>query len=470
LQFDTSRIPNNHTITSASLIMNTDPAYPTTRTRGATTHLVSASFDVGEFETELSLDDYDEIGGSSFGSITFLQVKNQSIIKTITLNSSGLAYINKDGLTKFGLRGSYDLSGSAPPADGLYYHKWQNGGGAEPSLSVTTEAPAGTFLVDFQISGAGSLSGETLQSVSSGGDATAVTAIPDPTYELGNWTGDVSSTSNPLTVTNVTEDMIIYANFRAKVASLGYGGAIYNDSLKVQVDGVNSNWFQCSTGTVSFNGRSSEGHPWLDTKTLVSGPTDTPVLFATKLFTDRFYSVAKFQAYEGQRTTAFVGEYNHSYSNIEYSLWRYASSDYPAQADSTGYGLHVYDPTGSYLTFSSGEKCLRYVGDYVKDCPIYSTNGDPGQSVYVTVEDAYNNYFTLSPIATCYDIFKRDYYSQWVMYYYANMMRAYNATTVEISSRYFGKDSGNYRDPENPTRHVYAAPKIILAEMSDNMS
>lgn len=57
----------------------------------------------------------------------------------------------------------------------------------------------------------GSLSGETFQEVSYGGDGTAVSALPDSGYQFVDWSD--GSTDNPRTDTNVTEDLDVTANF-----------------------------------------------------------------------------------------------------------------------------------------------------------------------------------------------------------------------------------------------------------------
>jgi uncharacterized repeat protein (TIGR02543 family) len=73
------------------------------------------------------------------------------------------------------------------------------------------------YTVTFQTDGTAgaSLTGSTSQLVTSGGNCTAVTANAPVGYYLLNWTGTggFTSTANPLTVTNVTQNMTITANF-----------------------------------------------------------------------------------------------------------------------------------------------------------------------------------------------------------------------------------------------------------------
>ena len=100
---------------------------------------------------------------------------------------------------------------------------------------------ANSYTVNFSFGAHGSLTGTTPQTpISYGASTTAVTAVPAAGYHLVNWTGTggfVTSTSNPLTVTNVTANMTITANFALN----------FTTSL---VSSTGSGTFTCS-GTVS---------------------------------------------------------------------------------------------------------------------------------------------------------------------------------------------------------------------------
>ena len=91
--------------------------------------------------------------------------------------------------------------------------------------------------VTFLAGANGSLSGTTTQSIFWGDDCTPVEAIPDTGYHLDSWTGDLTSTDNPLTVTNVTDHMTITAQFAINmypiIATSGTGGSItpYGETL-----------------------------------------------------------------------------------------------------------------------------------------------------------------------------------------------------------------------------------------------
>ncbi|MBN2451700.1 MAG: choice-of-anchor D domain-containing protein, partial [Lentisphaeria bacterium] len=79
----------------------------------------------------------------------------------------------------------------------------------------------------------GSLTGATDQMIPAGSDATPVTAVPDATYVFSRWTsigGATFSTQNPLTVTAVSVDLALTAEFVLKTYTLTYtagaGGTI----------------------------------------------------------------------------------------------------------------------------------------------------------------------------------------------------------------------------------------------------
>ena len=82
---------------------------------------------------------------------------------------------------------------------------------ATVSITVTQVTRAVTFVAGA----GGTLTGTTSQTVNLYGSTAPVTAEPNPGYHFVNWTGagGFSSTSNPLTVSNVTADLTITANF-----------------------------------------------------------------------------------------------------------------------------------------------------------------------------------------------------------------------------------------------------------------
>lgn len=68
------------------------------------------------------------------------------------------------------------------------------------------------YVVTFVAGANGSIIGQTEQHILTGGDASAVYAAAASGYQFDSWTGTVE-TDNPLTLTNVTADDTITANF-----------------------------------------------------------------------------------------------------------------------------------------------------------------------------------------------------------------------------------------------------------------
>ncbi len=73
-----------------------------------------------------------------------------------------------------------------------------------------------TYTVTFQAGANGTIAPTAAHTVASGSSTSAVTATASSGYQFLNWTspGGFTSTANPLTVTNVTANMTITANFQ----------------------------------------------------------------------------------------------------------------------------------------------------------------------------------------------------------------------------------------------------------------
>ncbi|MEI6421685.1 MAG: ice-binding family protein, partial [Lentisphaerota bacterium] len=85
-----------------------------------------------------------------------------------------------------------------------------------------------TYTVTFVEGANGTITGTKVQTVFQGGSTTAVTAAPSTGYHFVNWTGGLSSTANPLTVTNVMADMTITANFAINIYTVTFDLAGYS--------------------------------------------------------------------------------------------------------------------------------------------------------------------------------------------------------------------------------------------------
>ncbi|MBI4913448.1 MAG: redoxin domain-containing protein [Acidobacteria bacterium] len=81
--------------------------------------------------------------------------------------------------------------------------------------TLTTSATLNGYTVTFVAGAGGTITGNASQTVAPGGNCTAVTAVPNSGFSFTNWTGAgfTTSTSNPLTVNNVTQNLTITANF-----------------------------------------------------------------------------------------------------------------------------------------------------------------------------------------------------------------------------------------------------------------
>lgn len=80
--------------------------------------------------------------------------------------------------------------------------------------AIVTAPESQTYTVTFLAGNGGTVSGTTQQAITDGGSGASVTAVPDNGYQFVNWTGSGYNLSvNPLTVTNVTGDLTITANF-----------------------------------------------------------------------------------------------------------------------------------------------------------------------------------------------------------------------------------------------------------------
>ncbi|HIJ88660.1 MAG TPA: hypothetical protein HPP97_13440 [Desulfuromonadales bacterium] len=154
---------------------------------------------------------------------------------------------------------------TAVPATGYHFVNWTGTGGfvtttANPltvtgvtaNQSITANFAITSYALTFAAGANGTLNGPTAQTVNYGAAATAVTAVPNIGYHFVNWTGTggfVTTATNPLTVTTVSADQSITANFAIDsftvTPSIGIGAG--NGSITpLTAQSVNYN------GTASF--------------------------------------------------------------------------------------------------------------------------------------------------------------------------------------------------------------------------
>ncbi|MCM8538320.1 MAG: InlB B-repeat-containing protein [Lentisphaeraceae bacterium] len=135
---------------------------------------------------------------------------------------------------------SSSLPVTATANTGYYFTNWSNGSTANPlTINNVTEndillanfAPF-QYSVTYLTDGNGTISGETSQTIDHGKSASQVTATANTGYEFKQWSD--GSTTNPRTVTNVTEALNLTAEFEAIAQELTveFGEVTTNHSWK----------------------------------------------------------------------------------------------------------------------------------------------------------------------------------------------------------------------------------------------
>jgi len=119
------------------------------------------------------------------------------------------------------------------------------------------------FSVNFTAGSDGTISGDLSQTVESGQDSSAVTAVPDSDFVFAYWSGDNTSSDNPLTLYDVTSNMSVTANF-----AFGY-------SYQWQKDGINISGANDATYIDSSVSLSDDGAVYTCILTDLSGNVST---------------------------------------------------------------------------------------------------------------------------------------------------------------------------------------------------
>lgn len=172
---------------------------------------------------------------------------NTTLYADWTINSYTLTYTTGTNGTLNGTATqsvNYNASGTpvtAVPDIGYHFVQWSDGltsatrtdSSVTASQSVTASFAINSYTLIFSAGPNGSISGTTQQIINHGSSSSAMTAVPATGYNFVNWTGTggfVATTANPLTVSNVTADMAITANFAASTynitATAGVNGTI----------------------------------------------------------------------------------------------------------------------------------------------------------------------------------------------------------------------------------------------------
>ena len=125
LYYDTSIIPNNATILSASLTFERDGNYSDTDFDMVIQNMDGAPDDLTRYNKNNFSGNGGQLSTSGLGSTFY-----------IVLDETGLSWINKEGITKLGVRSSRDITGITP--SGLEYITFKSG----DYLRVTWEVSA----------------------------------------------------------------------------------------------------------------------------------------------------------------------------------------------------------------------------------------------------------------------------------------------------------------------------------------
>ena len=119
------------------------------------------------------------------------------------------------------------------------------------AMTITANFSIITYTVTFAAGSNGAITPDGAQTVNIGSSATAVTAKPTTGYSFVNWTGTngfTTSTANPLTVTNVTSDMTITANFSINSYTVTF---VAGDNGTVKPSGAQTVKFGSSASAVT---------------------------------------------------------------------------------------------------------------------------------------------------------------------------------------------------------------------------
>jgi len=110
LPTDTSSIPDTDVISSGSVNF-----FPTGVRNVDSDSVVFVSTNQASTST-LALDDFDTAGSVSGGDLPLASI-TANTMTAVTLNATGLGFINKSGISKVGLRSLQDINSSAPTGD-----------------------------------------------------------------------------------------------------------------------------------------------------------------------------------------------------------------------------------------------------------------------------------------------------------------------------------------------------------------
>jgi len=144
---------------------------------------------------------------------------------------------------------------------------------SKPQVKLTFSAPAASHTLNYTAGDHGSLTGSTSQTVNTGGNGTAVTAVADTGYHFVNWSD--SSTANPRTDTNVIANLSVTANFAVNTYTVAYAAGAHGSISGTASQTVNYNASSTAVTAVADTGYHFVN--WSDSST-ANPRTDTNVI------------------------------------------------------------------------------------------------------------------------------------------------------------------------------------------------
>ena len=179
-------------------------------------------------ELEVSINGEFVDGSGSFFMVEdiLLEALSTFIDHPVMVESTTGGSTNRDGLFYVPCTGS--LSITATPDEGYRFAGWSGdaSGMDNPlivfpttALSITANFEEATYTVTVTSSNGGTTDRDGDHVVPHGGSLT-ITATPADRWSFGEWTGNVGGNTNPLTLTNITDDLSIHAVFEASPGAL----------------------------------------------------------------------------------------------------------------------------------------------------------------------------------------------------------------------------------------------------------
>jgi len=280
---------------------------------GASTTAVSAVPNIGYTFTTWS--------GSGFTTSATNQLVVSNVIQNLTITANftqqtfTVTFLAGAGGSLSGTTsqtvayGASTTAVSAVPNTGFTFTNWTGSGftmsAANPlaisnvtqNLTITANFTQQTFTVTFLAGTGGNLTGSTSQTVTYGASATAVTAVPNTGFTFTNWTGSgfTMSATNPLTVSNVTQNLTITANFAQQTFTVtflaGAGGSLTGTTSQVVTYGASTTAITAVPNTgYAFTNWTGSGFAMSTTNPLVVS-TVTQNLTITATFAQQTFTI-----------------------------------------------------------------------------------------------------------------------------------------------------------------------------------